>query len=97
MDKMAGSVGYQSRMYLVPAMTGMGAPYWYPNAGALLIGFDRATSSQEIVRAAMEAAAYRTKDIIIAMEKDTSIAISEIKIDGGVSKSGALSARSWQI
>ena len=86
-DKMASTVDYQSRMYIVPAMTGLGAPYWDPDAGALLIGFERSTSSAGIVRAALEAIAYRTGDIITAMEKDTGTRISEIRIDGGVSRS----------
>ena len=86
-DKLASGIDYQSRMYLVPSMTGLGAPYWDPGAGALLIGFDRSTSSNEILRAAVEAAAYRTHDVIIAMERDSGNVINEIKIDGGVSRS----------
>jgi glycerol kinase len=86
-DKMAEGIGYQSRLYLVPALTGLGAPYWDPDAGALLIGFDRSTSPGSIIRAAMESAAFRTRDIIKAMESDSGTKLKEIRIDGGVSRS----------
>jgi glycerol kinase len=86
-DKMAEGSSYQSRLYLVPALTGLGAPYWDPDAGALLIGFDRSTSSGNIIRAAMESAAFRTRDIIKAMETDSGTRLKEIRIDGGVSRS----------
>jgi glycerol kinase len=86
-DKMAEGIGYQSRLYLVPALTGLGAPYWDPDAGALLIGFEGSTSPGSIIRAAMESAAFRTRDIIQAMESDSGTSLKEIRIDGGVSRS----------
>jgi len=85
-EKMATGHKYQSNMYLVPAFTGLGAPYWDSNAGALLIGFNRSTRVDEIVRIAEEAIAYRTNDVILAMEQDMGKLIREIKIDGGVSR-----------
>jgi len=86
-DEMAEGISYQSRLYLVPALTGLGAPYWDPDAGALLIGFDRSTSPGRIIRAALESAAFRTRDIIKAMETDSGTRLGDIKIDGGVSRS----------
>lgn len=86
-DKMAEGTDHQDRLYLVPALTGLGAPYWDPEAGALIIGFDRSTSPGDIIRAALESAAFRTRDVIKAMEADSGTSIKEVRIDGGVAKS----------
>ena len=72
--------------YFVPAFTGFGAPYWDPNACAVIYGMGRTTGKMEIVRAALECIAYQIKDIIIAMEKDSGIQIEELRVDGSATK-----------
>ncbi len=83
---LASSEDYQKDLFLVPAFTGLGAPYWDPCARGMMMGLTRATSKGQIVRAAVEAVAYCTLDILNVMEKDTDLYIETIKIDGGVTQ-----------
>ncbi|MGM0366923.1 MAG: glycerol kinase GlpK [Actinomycetota bacterium] len=83
---LASRQDYQKDLFMVPALTGMGAPYWDPYARGMLIGITRSTSKGQIVRAAVEAIAYRTLDVLNVMEKDTDLYIETLKIDGGVSQ-----------
>ena len=78
---------YDDKLFFVPAFTGLGAPFWDPYARGLIIGLTRSTSKQDIIKAALESLAYRTEDVLQAIEKDTGFKISEIRIDGGVTKS----------
>ena len=71
-------------VYMVPAFTGLGAPYWDPDARGALLGITRDTTLDHIIRAALEAQAYQTKDLIGAMVEDSGVEISEIRIDGGM-------------
>ena len=68
---------------LVPAFTGLGAPYWRSDARALLCGMSRTTGKKEIVRAALESIACQIRDVIAAMEKDTGIRLPLLRVDGG--------------
>ncbi len=70
-------------LYFVPAFTGLGAPYWESHAKACLIGMDRTTGRNEIVRAALECIPYQISDIVFAMEKDANLKLSELRVDGG--------------
>lgn len=79
-------VGFQKDFFIVPAFTGLGAPYWDPYARGLAIGISRSTGRKEFIRATLESVAYRTRDVTIAMENDTGIKFNSMKIDGGVSK-----------
>ncbi len=72
--------------YLVPAFSGLGAPYWNSDASAILYGMTRNTGKAEIVRAALESIAYQITDIIEAMRQDTGIEITELRVDGGPTK-----------
>ena len=81
---MARSVEDHGGVYFVPALTGLGAPYWQPEARGLICGLDRHTSKAHIVRAALEAQGYQTRDLINAMEEDSGAAISAIRADGGL-------------
>ncbi|MCG9479905.1 MAG: glycerol kinase GlpK [Actinomycetia bacterium] len=83
---LASGQDYQKDLFLVPALTGMGAPYWDPLARGLLIGITRSTSKKQIVRAAVESIAYRTLDVLNVLERETNLYISSIKIDGGVTR-----------
>lgn len=71
--------------YLVPAFTGLGAPYWNPHARGILVGISRGFSKEHFIRAALESIAYQTADVLKAMEEDLGIGISGLKVDGGAS------------
>ncbi len=85
-EKLGSNVSYQNNLFIVPAFTGLGAPFWDPYARGIIIGLTRDSGKKHIVRAAIESIAYRTKDVLMAMEKDSKVKFSEMKIDGGVSQ-----------
>jgi len=82
-EKMATSVKDNAGVYFVPALTGLGAPYWDQNARGAIFGITRGTNANHIVRAALEAMCYQTKDVLLAMQKDSSLKIKDLKVDGG--------------
>ena len=69
--------------YLVPAFTGLGAPYWNSEARASFVGMSRTTGRAELVRAGLEAIAYQVTDIVEAMGQDAGLRLSELRVDGG--------------
>jgi len=73
-------------VYLVPAFTGLGAPYWDMYARGCLIGITRGTKRAHIIRAAQESIAYQVMDLLHAMETDLGVAMKELKVDGGASR-----------
>lgn len=73
-------------LYLIPAFTGLGAPYWNSRATAAIIGMSRTTGRAEVVRAGLECIAYQISDIIRAMEEDANIKVGELRVDGGPTK-----------
>lgn len=73
-------------VYLVPAFTGIGAPYWDMYARGCITGITRGTKREHIIRAAQESIAYQSMDLVEAMEKDTGIHLSELNVDGGASR-----------
>ena len=73
-------------VYLVPAFTGLGAPYWDMYARGCLVGLTRGTTREHIIRAAQESIAYQSYDLVAAMEKDTGIPMTELNVDGGASR-----------
>lgn len=73
-------------LYLVPAFTGLGAPYWDSEASAAITGITRTTKKAEIVRAGLECIAYQIVDVIEAMGKDADIIIKNLRVDGGPTK-----------
>lgn len=77
-------------MYLVPAFTGLGAPYWDPYARGLIIGLTRGTSRKHIARAVLESIAYLTRDVVEAVCNDTGQRVKMLKADGGASRSDFL-------
>lgn len=77
-------------LYLVPAFSGLGAPYWDSKAKASIVGMTRTTGRNEIVRAAIECSAYQITDIIKAMSEDSKIKVEEIRVDGGSTRSDYL-------
>ncbi|OIQ91921.1 glycerol kinase [mine drainage metagenome] len=82
-EALAASVADNGGVYLVPAFAGLGAPHWEPSARASLFGLTRGTGRAHIARAALEAIAYQSADVLFAMEQDAGIAVSELRVDGG--------------
>ncbi len=68
---------------MVPAFTGLGAPYWNQHARGTITGITRGTSDAHIARAALESIAFQTMDVLKAMEADSGITIKELRVDGG--------------
>ncbi|GMQ46862.1 glycerol kinase GlpK [Vibrio sp. 10N] len=79
----ATQVDSSNGVYLVPAFVGLGAPYWDPHARGSLVGLTRGTNRNHIIRAALEAIAYQSKDVLLAMEEDSGIKLNQIRVDGG--------------
>ena len=86
----ARKAGTNNGVYIVPAFTGLGAPYWDMYARGTIFGLTRGANRNHIIRAALEAIAYQTMDVIGAMEQDTGLAIHRLKVDGGASKNDFL-------
>ena len=82
-EKMALSVKDNAGVYFVPALVGLGAPYWDQEARGTISGLTRCTSKEHIVRAALEAMCYQTKDVMDVMEAGSGLKTKELKIDGG--------------
>ena len=77
-------------VYLVPAFTGLGAPYWDMYARGILVGLTRGTRREHITRAAQESIAYQVADLVHAMEADTGLPLGQLKADGGASRDAFL-------
>ena len=77
-------------VYLVPAFTGLGAPYWDMYARGCLVGLTRGTRREHIIRAAQESIAYQVAGLVAAMEKDTGLPLSALRADGGASRDAFL-------
>lgn len=88
-EQLALEVADNGGVYLVPAFTGLGAPYWDPDARGALVGLTRNSGVAHIVRAALEAVSYQAKDLLLAMQKDGAN-IKRIKVDGGMAKNNWL-------
>lgn len=69
--------------YVVPAFTGLGAPYWDPYARGMIIGLTRGVNKNHIIRATLESMAYQVNDVIRAMEADANVSLGQLKVDGG--------------
>ncbi len=77
-------------VYVVPAFTGLGAPYWDMYARGAIVGLSRGAKREHIVRATLESIAYQTKDVLSAMEKDSGITLKALKVDGGAAANNFL-------
>ncbi len=83
---LAASIEGNHGVYLVPAFTGLGAPYWDPAARGALFGLTRDTGIAEIVRSALEAVCYQTRDLMAAMAADGGTALKALRVDGGMAR-----------
>ena len=89
-EALAASVPDTGGVYFVPALTGMGAPYWDQYARGSITGISRGTTAAHIARAALEGIAFQTLDIVEAMQRDAGIPLRELKVDGGASRNNLM-------
>jgi glycerol kinase len=89
-EEMARSVKDNAGVYFVPALVGLGAPYWDQDCRGAIFGITRGTQKSHIVRAALEAMCYQTKDVVKAMQKDSGLQIRKLKVDGGAAANNFL-------
>lgn len=89
-ETLAASVASTDGVYLVPAFVGLGAPYWDQYARGTMVGLTRGTTRAHIARAALEAIAYQSTDLLEAMEVDSGLRLSELRVDGGASRNDLL-------
>ena len=89
-ENLAAQVTDTDGVYMVPAFTGLGAPYWNQHAKGTITGITRGTNAAHIARAALESIAYQTYDVLKAMESDAQIPIAELRVDGGATKNNLL-------
>lgn len=82
-EELANNAIKNDSLYIVPAFSGLGAPYWDSDAKASVIGMSRTTGRAEFVRAGLECIAYQISDIVSAMEEDSEVKVSELRVDGG--------------
>jgi len=87
---MSHAVASTDGVVFVPALTGLGSPHWDPDARGLIIGITRGTRREHLVRAALEAIAYQTHDVVRAMEDDTGCQLPELRVGGGAAKNDFL-------
>ena len=86
----ANKVEDTNGVYVVPAFTGLGAPYWDMYARGTILGLSRGAKKEHIIRATLESIAYQTKDVLSAMEEDSNILLKDLRVDGGASKNNFL-------
>lgn len=83
-ESLAASVADNGDVYIVPAFSGLYAPHWKDHARGVIAGLTRYATKAHIARAALEATAYQTRDVLAAMEQDSGIRLSELRVDGGM-------------
>ncbi|MDC3132998.1 FGGY-family carbohydrate kinase [Flavobacteriaceae bacterium] len=89
-EALAKTVENNGGVTIIPALSGLGAPYWDPHATGSIMGITRGTEKGHIARAALEAIALRTRDIIVEMQKDANTTFKSLKVDGGASNNDLL-------
>ncbi|MBI1780750.1 MAG: glycerol kinase GlpK, partial [Sphingobacteriales bacterium] len=89
-EELANKVKDNGGVYVVPAFVGLGAPYWNQDARGTIVGLTRGSNASHIARAALESICFQTMDVLKAMEKDSGIAIKELRVDGGATANNLL-------
>ena len=89
-EDIASQVNKTEGVYLVPAFSGLGAPYWDPHARGTIVGITRGTTHSHIARAALESIAYQSFDLLKAMEADSGIQLEQLRVDGGAAVNNLL-------
>jgi len=82
-EKLAARVKDSAGVYFVPAFTGLGAPYWHPDARGAIFGLTRGVTKEHIARATLESIAYQTADVVDAMAADSGVDLKQLRVDGG--------------
>jgi len=89
-EALASSVTDNGGVYFVPAFSGLFAPYWRSDARGVIVGLSRATTKAHLARAALEAIAYQTRDVLDAMSADSKVALTSMRVDGGATANNLL-------
>lgn len=89
-EGLAASVADNHGVYFVPAFVGLGAPYWDQNARGAIVGLTRGATKAHLARAALEAMAYQTRDVVECMQRDSGIRARELRVDGGATRNDLL-------
>ena len=89
-ERLASEVLDSGDVFVVPAFTGLGAPYWDPNARGTIVGLTRGTTRAHIARAALESIAFQSAEVLDAMQKDSGEKLAELRVDGGASANDLL-------
>lgn len=89
-EELAQQVVDTAGVYVVPAFTGLGAPYWNMRARGAIFGLTRGSGKEHLIRATLESIAYQTKDVLTAMEKDAGNSLKSLKVDGGAAANNFL-------
>ncbi|GAB6008225.1 glycerol kinase GlpK [Dysgonomonas reticulitermitis] len=89
-EQLATQVADSGDVYFIPALTGLGAPYWDQYARGTIVGISRGTTSAHIARAALEGIAYQTMDVVNAMILDAGVGLKELRVDGGAANNNLL-------
>ena len=89
-ERLASEVLDSGDVFVVPAFTGLGAPYWDPNARGTIVGLTRGTSRAHIARAALESIAFQSAEVLEAMQKDSGEKLAELRVDGGAAANDLL-------
>jgi len=89
-EKLMAEVPDTDGVYLVPAFVGLGAPYWDPRARGVIVGLTRNTNIAHVARAAVDAMAYQTRDVLEAMQSESKLPLTTLKVDGGAAANAML-------
>jgi len=89
-ERLAAEVMDSGDVFVVPAFTGLGAPYWDPNARGTILGLTRGTTKAHLARAALESIAFQSAEVLEAMQKDSGEKLAELRVDGGASANDLL-------
>jgi len=89
-ERLMGEVSDTDGVYLVPAFVGLGAPYWDPRARGVIVGLTRNTKMAHIARAAVDAMAYQTRDVLEVMQVESGLPLTTLKVDGGAAANATL-------
>ena len=89
-QKRAMQIDDSEGVYVVPAFTDLGAPYWIPQVKGAMFGLTRGTTQEHIIRATLESLAYQTYDVLYAMQEDSGLSIGTLQVDGGASRNDFL-------
>jgi glycerol kinase len=89
-EALAASVPDNGGMFVVPAFSGLFAPYWRSDARGVMVGLTRYVTKAHIARAALEAVAWQTREVLDAMEQDSGVALTQLKVDGGMTANNLL-------